>query len=308
VKNSSRAFAFAALGLLASCASLDSSEPAEADIRSVPADLVVPPMTRDAPEAGARVRQVHPDYKSTSVYHALYLPPGWQPGGSYPVIVEYQGNGGYRSRYGDVCTGRVEDSKLGYGMSAGANYIWLCLPYLNEAGTANAIKWWGDAPSHRPGKTIDYCKKTVPWICETYGGDPDRVVLAGFSRGSIACNYIGLADDEIARLWCAFVPYSVYDGNRETWPYPGADRASALERLRRLGSRPQFICSESSSPGSSTSLESTRAYLASTRVRGKFTFRPTGYRNHNDAWILRPGPARKHLRRWLQRAAPEASR
>lgn len=279
------------------------SAPETRDIRSVPADLAIPSLATGSPAAGKRVAQAHPGWAHTGVHHVLYLPTNWQPGKNYPVIVEYQGNGGYRSRYGDICTGQVEDSKLGYGMSAGKDFIWICLPYLNETGTANVSKWWGNAPTHRPGKTIDYCKKTVPWICEEYGGDPSRVVLAGFSRGSIACNYIGLHDDEIARLWCAFVPYSVYDGVREGWPFPLSDRASALTRLRRLGSRPQFICSEASSPGSPTSLASTREFIANSGHRGNFTFRATGYRNHNDAWVLRPGPARRHLRNWLQRAA-----
>ena len=36
-----------------------------------------------------------------------------------------------------------------------------------------------------------------------------------------------------------------------------------------------------------------------TGVKGKFTFQSTGFRNHNDAWVLRPSPARKALRKWL---------
>lgn len=30
-----------------------------------------------------------------------------------------------------------------------------------------------------------------------------------------------------------------------------------------------------------------------------FTFMPTGFRNHNDAWILRPSSARDALRKWV---------
>ena len=56
------------------------------------ADLVTPVMTDESPAAGKRVRQVAPEYKGTEVYHALYLPVDWKPGGTYPVIVEYTGN------------------------------------------------------------------------------------------------------------------------------------------------------------------------------------------------------------------------
>ncbi len=268
------------------------------DIRDVQPDLTVPEMTAGKPAPGKRVRQTIPQYKDTDVYHAIYLPTGWQPGKHYPLIVEYAGNGPYKNRYGDVSTGQVERSKLGYGISGGRGFLWLCLPYLDNDGKANVTRWWGNKPEYDPGPTIDYCKKAVPWICRQYGGDPGRVVLAGFSRGAIACNFIGLHDDEIAKLWAAFVPFSHYDGVHERWGYPGADRASALVRLKRLGGRPQFICGESG-PDGRGSFIATKRYLEGTGVTAPFTFRETGFRNHNDAWTLRPSPARKELRRWL---------
>jgi hypothetical protein len=212
------------------------------------------------------------------------------------VIVEYSGNGGYSNKYGDVCTGRMEDSKLGYGISAGQGYIWVCLPCLNNEGTDNVIQWWGNPAEHNPRATVDYCKKIIPWICARYGGNPKRVVLAGFSRGAIACNFIGLHDPDVAKLWCAFVPFSHYDGVVD-WGYLGSDREAAIARLRLLGDRPQFICAEEG-PGDH-SVSATRAYLKMTDVRGNFTFRGTGFRNHNDQWILRPSRARDELRSWV---------
>lgn len=223
------------------------------DIRSVEADLTVPPMSEGEAAPGKRVKEILPGYEKTQVYHALYLPDDWQRGGEYPVIVEYAGNGDYRNQYGDQCTGRPERSKLGYGISAGRGFLWVCLPYLDGKGTANVINWWGDPPAHDARPTVEYAKKAVPWICERYGGDPGKVILAGFSRGAIACNHIGLYDDEIARLWRAFVPYSHYDGVVEGWGYAGGDRAAALRRLERLKGRPQFICHEVLPAGSSRS-------------------------------------------------------
>ena len=123
-------------------------------------------------------------------------------------------------------------------------------------------------------------------------GDPERVILCGFSRGAIAANAIGLHDDEIAKLWRGFVCYSHYDGVSSRWPFAGADAASARKRLGRLKGRPQLICSEFPHAG-------TRKHLENAGHAGDFTFLETGYRNHNDAWILRPSAARDTARNWL---------
>jgi len=267
------------------------------DIHTIKPDLVLPPLVQGAPAAGRRVKETHPDWKGTSVYHIIYLPRDWRAGKSYPVLVEYAGNGPFKNRFGDVSTGHPEGSKMGYGISGGNGFIWLCLPYLENAGKKNVTQWWGTAAKRDAGPTVAYAKKVVPWICKKFGGDPKRVVLCGFSRGAIACNFIGLHDDGIAKLWRAFIPYSHYDGVNERWSYPGADRNSALARLRRLGKRPQFICHENA-PGK-LNLTATRDYLKTADAKGNFTFRKTGFQNHNDAWLLRPSPARRDMRRWL---------
>ncbi len=266
------------------------------DIRSVAADVIVPPMVQSLPAPGYRVRETHPDYVQTEVYHATYLPTDWRAGGKYPVIVEFAGNGPYRSPFGDVSTGLVEGSKLGIGIGRGERFIWICMPYLNNIGTKNVTQWWGNARSHDPRPTVEYCKKTVEWICDTYGGDRKRVLLVGFSRGAIACNFVGLYDDEIASLWRAMIPYSHYDGVRE-WGYPESDKMAARTRLKRLGQIPQLICHEDDARNT---LKDTKEYLGRTAIPGKFTLMSTGFRNHNDAWILRPSAAREKLDRWVQ--------
>lgn len=269
------------------------------DIREVELDLEVPPLISGEAGPGKRVRVSDPADQTPGVYHVLYLPEDWQPGKSYPVIVEYAGNGPFRNRLGDVSTGLVEGSRMGYGLSGGRGFIWLCLPYLNDKADANVSQWWGDAPRHNPGPTIAYCKKIVPRVCREFGGDPKRVILCGFSRGAIACNFIGLHDKEIAGLWSAFMPFSHYDGVRK-WRYPGSDRPSALRRLERLGGRPQLIINERGWDGSS-GLEPTRVYLDQAGDEyGQFTLMDSGFRNHDDSWILRPSAARSAARAWLR--------
>ncbi len=256
------------------------------DIRSVPADLVTPEMIDAAPAAGRRVRHTLHEYDGTSVHHALYLPSNWNSDRRFPVIVEYAGNGNYQSPFGDVSTGRVEGSNLGYGISGGFDFIWIGVPCVNKRERRNEAIWWGDADA-----TADYCRKAVERVCYEYRGDPNSVILTGFSRGAIACNYIGLRNDAIARQWLAFVPFSHYDGV-SGWEYPASDRFSALQRLRRLNGRAQFICHEQS-------VEDTRQYLSTTGVRAPFAFQAVNFRNHSDAWVLRDVPERRVLREWI---------
>jgi hypothetical protein len=283
----------AALTLLAGAGAMLAAE--LPDVRTIPPDLVTPAMTGAAPTAGRRVREAVNGYDVRTVYHALYLPTDWRPGRRFPVIFEYAGNGGYSNRFGDISTGRPEGSNLGYGASGGTHFIWVCLPYIATTNGQKelALKWWGDVDA-----TVRYAKLAVRHVAERYGGDTNALFLAGFSRGAIACNFLGLHDDEIARLWRGFICHSHYDGVR-TWPYAGSDRASALERLKRLGNRPQWISHEGS-------MDATRMYLEATGTSGAFTFVPLPWRNHTDEWVLRPLPERDRLRAWLAKhAAPE---
>jgi hypothetical protein len=270
------------------------------DIRSVPQDLVPPSMIERAPGPGKRVRQVAVGYQGTDVHHALYLPVEWLPARErgkdrYPLIIEYAGNGPYSNAFGDTCTGRVEDCSLGYGISGGTDFIWVCLPYISPDGRRNQRQWWGDVDA-----TVEYCLNIVPEICRTYGGDPSVILLAGFSRGAIACNYIGLHDDRIADLWLAFVAHSHYDGVR-SWDYEGSDRRSATQRLRRLRGRAQFVSHEGS-------VQDTQTYLEQVNADGRFTFQALPYRNHTDTWVLRDIPERQALREWAQRVLAAGSR
>lgn len=246
-------------------------------------DLTVPAVTDDAPSPGARVRQFNKAYVGSKVYHTLYLPTDWKPNKKYPVIVEYAGNKWRTS------LGTVEGSSLGYGITGGKGVIWICMPYVNQEEMRNQETWWGDVDA-----TVAYCKYTVKRICDEYGGDADNVFIAGFSRGAIACNFIGLHDDEIASLWRGFICHSHYDGVRK-WGYPNSDRASAAERLKRLGNRPQFISQENST-------DATQTYLKEASPSGRFTFVPLKGVPHTDTWVLENRPERAALREWFRRA------
>jgi len=50
-------------------------------------------------------------------------------------------------------SGRPEDAKLGYGITAGSRCIW-ALPYLNDKGTENVTTWWGNSPNYNPSPML----------------------------------------------------------------------------------------------------------------------------------------------------------
>jgi len=252
-------------------------------------DLGTPQMTDEKPGPGKRVRQIAPEFEGTDVYHALYLPVDWKPGGRYPVIVEYTGN-----KWAPAgSTGEVKDANLGYGMSAGRKFIWVSMPYVESGGRKNALNWWGDKQA-----TIDYCKTNLPRICEQFGGDLEQVFLCGFSRGAIAASYIGLADDEIATLWKGMFTHDHFDGQKE-WGYPDSDRKSALARLARLKGRPVLVCGNSAD------------YLQEHLELARFTFLkvpteaifdiPEGkvIHPHTDLWMHKPSEYRDRARQWI---------
>ncbi len=254
-------------------------------------DLVTPEMTTQEPAAGRRVRQVAPEYEGTDVYHALYLPVDWKPGGKYSVIVEYTGN-----KF-DQCgsTGEVKDANLGYGLTGGEGFIWVSMPYIEQGGQRNTVRWWGDKQA-----TIDYCKTNLPRICEQFGGDPESIFICGFSRGAIGASYIGLADDEIASFWKGMITHDHFDGER-MWDYPESDRESALTRLARLKGRPVLACG-----GGNRFLHDHLDLADITFLRPpveKIFAIPEGkvIHPHTDLWMHRESEYREQARQWLSR-------
>ncbi len=269
------------------------------DMRDVPTDLVPPGCTNEAIGPGRRCHLRASKIKSHNAYHTLYLPTNHNMTQKWPILVEWTGNGYFRSDRGDVSTGSPTTGELAYGLSGGYGAICLSLPFLRGDGEFVATQWWGEAPTYDSTATVKYMKTAIAETCEKYHGDPSRVIFVGFSRGAIAVNAVGLSTEEAAGLWKAAVCFSHYDGVGN-WPFPKSDAASAIERLQRLGTKPQFIISESPSQGPALA-DQAREFIEKSSVKGDFTFATTGFLNHSDQWALRPSPARTQLREWLQR-------
>lgn len=291
------------------------------DVLTIPADLENPVLADGKPAPGKAVLQSLPRYAGTKVAHAVYLPADWKSGKRYPVIIEYLGN-----------SATVRDYRgIGYGLTGGKSFIWVVLPFVSTDGKKDEAWWWGDVAA-----TAAYAKEAVPAICKQWGGDPAKVILVGYSRGAIACNYIGLHDDEIAKLWRAIIPVSHYDDGHIPWDMTPEEQHRAPERLRRLGNTPQLIAGEHCSVpqlGSDkpllerikeknltsfiaakeqlglkliTEVEGTRKFIADNFPQGNFTIVDLPWVNHGSKVLLRDTPERRKIRQWLQEIVSHA--
>jgi len=269
------------------------------------ADLALPPLTDQGPQPRKRATVIAPEYAGTKVHHLITLPADWTPdwkarGKSWPVIAEYTGN--YFPTSGS--TGEVEGAGLGYGVTRG-KAIWVVLPYVAKDHQKNEITWWGDIDA-----TVGYAKTNIPRICSEFGGDPKKVVLCGFSRGAIGTSFLGLHDDEIAKLWCGLWAHDHFDGVKQwtaPWGAPLARyREEATTRLRRLQGRPVLI--SQAYPGDETRrfverIASQNVDYLTVDMGAHFGTFPNELAKHphNDRWPLRDGDATTTARAWFER-------
>lgn len=267
-------------------------------------ELALPPLAQGQPAAGRRVRVISPEYVGTEVHHLVALPTDWSPaaqaqGRRWPVIVEYTGN----LHPASGSSGEVEGASLGHGLSRG-KAIWVVLPYVSKDHQRNEVTWWGDVEA-----TVAYAKRQVPRICAEFGGDQRQVLLCGFSRGAIAVSFLGLHDDEVAKLWCGFWAHDHFDGARawpgQAWGNPlPRYQAEATARLRRLQGRPLLVTQGIGHTGS-------REFLSPLLPPTAWTYRDVDMPGlcgpfpndmakdpHNDRWLLRDSPTGEALHRW----------
>ena len=243
-----------------------------------------PPLTSGPPEPGRFVKQTAVEYAGTDVYHGLYLPPTWQAGrrGHYPVLVEYAPN--QSPAHGT--TGRVDDCRMGFYLGREMECIWLVLPYVDATRRQNQSTWWGDLTA-----TVEYLRVNLPRVCEQFGGDPRRVVLLGFSRGAIACGYVGLHNDDASRLWRGCIAHSHFDGGRFT-------RDGAETRLARFAGRPVLITYGENDNGRADS--HAQAELLRVKSWAAVSEIMIAGGGHSDAWVTESRPEQRQAVEWLR--------
>jgi hypothetical protein len=145
------------------------------------------------------------------------------------VIAEYPGNIFFIP--GCYSTGLPDQCLIGHGMTKGRGSICVGLPFIDPAAGKIAEHGWGD-----PDATADHAIRMMEEVCANFGGDRANLVLTGFSRGALACGYIGLRNDRIAALWKGFHACQHYDGDG----WNGATLEGALERAKRFRGRAVF--------------------------------------------------------------------
>ena len=134
-------------------------------------------------------------------------------------------------------------------------------------------------------------------VVKRFRVDPHKMILLGHSRGSIATQAVGGADDEIASMWAGIIAASHYDG-AEHWPYSNhaGGVSGAVMRAKRLAHVPKFLVGE-------CNLQTCIAFEWLRDVAkvpmGLVTAVPSGFRDHTGFWILRPSEARTRLRDWV---------
>ena len=244
-----------------------------------PAGRIDVPDVEDAPPApGKRVRHRLSGDEKTGIYSVLNLPEDWQPGKKYPVIVEYPGN----IFFVPACysTGLPDQCVIGYGMTKGKGAICLGMPFIDRAAGKLAENGWGNADD-----TADYVMRMVAEVCAKFGGDREYVVLTGFSRGAIACGFIGLRNDRIAALWKAFHACQHYDGDG----WGGATMPGAIERAARFKGKAVF------------QTDNPQVYFQPVMdaMKTDVTWIQSGLGAHATAMFLDDRPSTRQLREWF---------
>ena len=244
--------------------------------------LEVPDMTEGEPAPGRRVRYRLPGDADQEIYGALYLPPDWEAGKRYPVVAEFPGNI-YFSAEACWSTGRPEQCVVGYGMTSGKGAIWISLPFVDRPGGRIAESGFG---SDAGLDTAAHAFAVMEDLCAHWGGDRDRLFLSGFSRGAVACGYIGLRNDKIARLWKGFVACQHYDGTR----WRGSRMEDAVRRAPRFQGAAIFQVDNKQ--------EKFQPVVDATDPAVRWTWADSGLGYHSTAMFLDDRPMMIKLRKW----------
>ncbi|WP_197167874.1 hypothetical protein [Neorhodopirellula pilleata] len=251
----------------------------------------VPDMVEGSPAPGRRVRYRLSDDPDAEIYGTLYLPPDWNPNKRYPVIAEFPGNIFFHAK---ACwsTGRPEQCQMGYGITLGTDAIWVSLPFVDRETGQIAEAGFG---SREGDDTAAYTVRVIDDICANWGGDRDNLILCGFSRGAIACGYIGLRNDTIAGLWKGFVACQHYDGSN--WRQSRME--DAIERAPRFRGRAIFQVDNSGSADNTGGTANYEQLMAHTDPAVKWTWVSSGLGSHATAMFLDDRPSTQQLRQWF---------
>ena len=247
----------------------------------------VPNVENSAPAPGKRVRHRLPGDDPSGVYCVLHLPENWREGAQHPVVVEFPGNIFFTPDC--YSTGLPDQCVIGYGMTKGRDAICLGIPFVDRSSGKPVESGWGN-----PDDTAQYAMQVVSEVCAKFGGDRGNIVLTGFSRGAIACGYIGLRNEKIASLWKGFHACQHYDGDG----WNGATLPGALERAARFQGKGVF----------QTDNPEVKFQQIMEVMHTDVTWANSGLGAHSTAMFLDDRPSTQKLREWFLQLVEKTQR
>jgi hypothetical protein len=170
-------------------------------------------------------------------------------------------------------------------MTSGNNVIWISLPFVDRPNADIVENGFG---SHDGDDTATYAIDVIDAICTNWGGDRDHLFLCGFSRGAIACGYIGLRNESIAKLWKGFVACQHYDGS----PWRQSRMEDAVRRAPRFRGKAIFQVDNSR--------QQYQAVVDATDPSVTWTWAKSGLGYHATAMFLDDRPLATELRQWFE--------
>lgn len=241
--------------------------------------LTVPEIEEGVPEAGKRVKIYLPEYPEA--YYVLFLPYNFTDTTKLPIIFESPGN-----VYQEVSNGLPDSACLGYGISFGMDYIWVCVPFIDNTGYI-LRSYWGKDPS----SIVDFWLAVLNDLNARFCIDNDKIVLSGFSRGAVSTSYIGNYNDEIASKWAAYFAHSHFDGCCQTLLGNTNERIARIQKKKVLISVGEQDIAKKCSRGAYENL-----------LKGGYsvTYIEVPDLDHSPFWILEDSESAEEARNWLR--------
>lgn len=116
----------------------------------------------------------------------------------------------------------------------------MSLPFIDRAAGTIVENGWKYLDENG-----DYAVSAVEQMGQSGGGDRGNIVLTGFSRGAIACGFIGLRNDQIASLWMTFQHCQHFDDDGS-----GRTNGDRDQARRSILGRVGLSCRQCGSQGS----------------------------------------------------------
>lgn len=245
---------------------------------TTPLGSLVPPITEEGtPMAGKRVRIYLEHFPKA--YYVLFLPYNFNTIGKWPVIVESPPN-----LWGSE-TGLPDDVFLGYGITQGMDYIWVCVPFINEEGEILKA-YWGSNPL----STVNLWLEVLADLNKRFPVDNDKIILSGFSRGAVSTVYIGNYNDTIGSKWAAYFAHSHFDGCCQIL------LGNSKERLNRIGGRKILISAGEIDYAKNCSYN---AYKKLVSIGSRATYIEIPNADHTPHWALEESESTEKAQHWL---------